>query len=103
MGYDVTNKRSFEEIKSFWHNKIKENAKTNLIYLLGNKIDLKDNIEVNENEVKEFTDINKIKYFSISVKNDINIQNLIDDIKINIENINNNVNNGINGIIYGNP
>ena len=28
MGYDVTNKQSFEEIKSFWYNKINENAKT---------------------------------------------------------------------------
>ena len=103
MGYDVTNKQSFEEIKSFWFNKIEEKTKANLIYLLGNKIDLKDNIEVNENEVKEFTELNKIKYFSISVKDDINIQNVIDDIKINIENINNNINNGINEIIYGNP
>ena len=25
MGYDVTNKQSFEEIKSFWYNKINEN------------------------------------------------------------------------------
>ena len=41
--------------------------------MLGNKIDLKDKIEVNENEVKEFTNTNKIKYFSISVKNDINV------------------------------
>jgi len=93
MGYDIINKQSFEEIKSFWYNKIKEKNKTNLIYLLGNKIDLKDNIEINENEVKEFTDTNKIKYFSISVKNNINIQNLIDDIKINIEKINNGINN----------
>ena len=103
MGYDVTNKQSFEEIKSFWYNKIKEKTKTNLIYLLGNKIDLKDNIDINENEIKEFTDTNKIKHFSISVKDDINIQNLIDDIKLNTENINNNINNGINEIIYGNP
>ena len=93
MGYDITNKQSFEEIKSFWYYKIKEKNKTNLIYLLGNKIDLKDDIEINENEVKEFSDTNKIKYFSISVKNDINIQNLIDDIKINIEKINNEINN----------
>ena len=103
MGYDVTNKQSFEQIKSFWYNKIKEKTKTNLIYLLGNKIDLKDNIDINENEIKEFTDTNKIKHFSISVKDDINIQNLIDDIKLNTENINNNINNGINEIIYGNP
>ena len=86
MGYDVTNKKSFEEIKSFLYNKIKEKNKTNLFYLLGNKIDLKDNIEVNENEVKEFTELNKIKYFPISVKENINIQNLINDIKLNIEN-----------------
>ena len=34
MGYDVTNKKSFEEIKSFLYNKIKEKNKTNLFYLL---------------------------------------------------------------------
>ena len=66
MGYDVTNKQSFEQIKSFWYNKIKEKTKTNLIYLLGNKIDLKDSIDINENEIKEFTDANKIKHFLIS-------------------------------------
>ena len=68
MGYDITNKQSFEEIKSFWYNKIKEKNKTNLIYLIGNKIDLKDNIEINENEVKEFSDINRIAFFNICKK-----------------------------------
>ena len=28
MGYDMTNKQSFEEIKSFWFNKIKEKKET---------------------------------------------------------------------------
>ena len=98
MGYDVTNKQSLEEIKTLWNKEIKENSKTNLIYLLGNKIDLKDNIEVSENEVKEFPDNNTIKHFQISVKNDINIQNFIDDLKINIEKIDNN-----SQIFYGNP
>ena len=92
MGYDITNKQSFEEIKYYWFNKIKEKKKTNLIYLLGNKIDLKDNIEVNKNEVYKFTNTNKIKHFPLSVKNDINIQNLINNIKIKIENINNGIN-----------
>ena len=103
MGYDATNKESFEEIKTFWYNKIKENTKINLIYLLGNKIDLKNNIIVKSKDAKKFSDKYKIKYFSISVKNDINIQKFIEDIKINIENIDNKVNNGINEIIYGNP
>ena len=103
MGIDLTNKQSFEEIITYWYKEIKKKYKTKLIYLLGNKLDLKNKIEVKEDYVKKFSDKNKIKYFSISVKNDINIQNLIDDIKINIEKINNNINNGINEIIYGNP
>ena len=98
MGYDVTNKQSLQEIKSYWNKEIKENTKTNLIYLIGNKIDLKDNIEVLENEVKEFADNNNIKHFQISVKNNINIQNFIDDLTINIEKIDNN-----SQIFYGNP
>ena len=103
MGYDATNKQSFEEIKTFWFNKIKENTKTNLIYLLGNKIDLENNIIVASKDAKNFSDKHKIKYFSISVKNDMNIQKFIEDIKINIENIDSKINNGINEIIYGNP
>ena len=103
MGIDLTNKQSFEEIDSYWYKRIKKKAKTKLIYLLGNKIDLKDKIEVKEKYVKKFADKNKIKYFSIYVKNDINIQNVIDDIKMNLEKINNDINNGINEIIYGNP
>ena len=103
MGNDLTNKQSFEEIITYWYKEIKKKSKTKLIYLLGNKLDLKNKIEVKEDYVKKFSDKNKIKYFSISVKNDINIQNLIDDIKINIQKINININNGINEIIYGNP
>ena len=74
IGYDVTNKQSFEEIKTYWYKEIKEKTQTNLIYLLGNKIDLKYNIQIKEKDVKKFASKNGIKYYSISVKNDINIQ-----------------------------
>ena len=87
MGYDVTNKQSFEEIKSFWYDKIKENTQTNSIYLLGNKIDLQKNIKVDLNDVNNFSVSHKIKHFSISVKNGKNIQNFIDDLQFNISNI----------------
>ena len=90
----MTNKQSYEEIK----NKINIRGYNDMIYLLGNKIDLKNKIEVDENEVKEFAEKNNIKYFQISVKNDINIQNFIDDLKINIEKIDDN-----SPILYGNP
>ena len=98
MGYDVTNKKSFEEIQEYYNKKIKEQNTINLIYLLGNKSDLNQNIEVKEEEGKEFADKNGIKYFQISVKNNENINNFINDLKINIENLDDN-----SLKFYGNP
>ena len=40
LGYDITNEQSFEKIKNAYFEK-KKYIKTNLIYLLGNKNDLK--------------------------------------------------------------
>ena len=87
MGYDLTNKKSFEEIKEYYNNTIKDKFKIDLIYLLGNKIDLKNKIEVAIKEAKEFADKNNIKHFQLSVKNNKNIENFIKDLKINIEKI----------------
>ena len=102
MGYDATKKESFDEIELYWYNKIKEKSKTNLIYLLGNKIDLK--FEIVENKGKSFSDLNNLKFFAISVKNGSNIQNFINDLKYNLENnVKNDINNGINEIFYGTP
>jgi small GTP-binding protein len=102
LGYDVTNKQSFDEIELYWFNQIKEKSKTNLIYLLGNKIDLK--FEIVENKGKSFSDFNNLKFFAISVKHGSNIQNFINDLKYNLENnVKNDINNGINEIFYGTP
>ena len=106
MGYDATNKESFGEIKNYWYNQVKELSKTNLIYLLENKIDLLKG-SVTNNDGKQFADLNKIKFFSLSVKKDININNFIDDLRLNllnnVQSDMNNINNGIKEIIYGNP
>ena len=106
MGYNCTNKKSFQEIIDYWYNQIKEFVNNDYIYLLGNKYDLHNNIVVKEKEGKLFADINKINFFSISVKDNINIDNFINDLRMKIENnIENDkhINNGINEIIYGNP
>ena len=89
MGYDVTNKQSFEEIKTIFNEKIKDKISTNLIYLLANKIDLQNQIVVPQYEGKEFSDKNNFKFFPISVQNEENIQNFFDDLKINLEKIDN--------------
>ena len=67
MGYDATNRESFEEMKNYWYSKCFGNC-IKLIYLLGNKIDLESKIEVKENEAKNFAESNKIKFYPISVK-----------------------------------
>ena len=72
---------------------------------MGNKIDFKNKILVNEKEGKEFAEKNNIKFYSMSVKDNINIQNFFNDLKSCLSNntINNNINNNIKDIIYGNP
>ena len=58
--YDITKKESFDDIKTFWYNNIKENAeKYKVIGIVGNKYDLfdKEGIEIiDDNVVKEFVD-----------------------------------------------
>ena len=57
-----------------------------------------------EKEGKIFANNNKIKFYSISVKKNINIKGFLNDLKSCLENdTNNNINNGIKEIFYGNP
>ena len=67
MGYDATNKESFEEIKKYWYKQLKELSKTNLIYLLENKIDLLTESLIN-NDGEQFTNLNNIKFFRCLLK-----------------------------------
>ena len=53
--YDITQKGSFESIKSYWYEQIKENGeKTIVLGIVGNKSDLYEQEEVSENEAREF-------------------------------------------------
>ena len=58
LGYDITNEQSFEKIKDFYYEK-KKDIKTNLIYFLGNKIDLKNEIKISE-QIQKILPILKI-------------------------------------------
>ena len=55
--YDITNVKSFQDIKDFWYNSVVENSTENIIFhVVGNKIDLIEKEKVNRYEVKEFCD-----------------------------------------------
>ena len=53
--YDITRRESFDEIKTYWYNQMKENAPKNIIIgIAGNKCDLFEDEKVPENEAKQF-------------------------------------------------
>ena len=78
--FDITNKESFREISN-WINDIKDNnfvkENNNIIYIIGNKIDLEEKRKVNKEEVEEYVKSLGLKYFEISCKINLNIQEVM--------------------------
>jgi small GTP-binding protein len=75
--YDITKKESFINLKQYWTQQLKEYASKNIIVgIAGNKCDLYDKEQVNDEEVKEYA--NKVgAYFILtSAKNNIGIKDL---------------------------
>jgi small GTP-binding protein len=55
--YDITNKESFERIKTIWYPELKEHGeKTKILALVGNKIDKYLDEQVNEDDVKKYAE-----------------------------------------------
>ena len=84
--YDITNINSFEDIKNYWYNDVKEHGeKYKVIGIVGNKFDLYDQDginEIDEKVVQEFmNNINNDKNsrflnMKVSAKTGVNIKNL---------------------------
>ena len=81
LGYDVTNINSFKNIQDFWYKFSKDNSGTNLIYLIGNKIDLINERKVEKDIARSFAEKNNIKYFEISCATSEGVQEFFDDLK----------------------
>ena len=80
LGYDVTRKGSFDNMKTFWYDFVLEFSNTNLLYLLGNKIDLKNERKVSRIEAKNYCKEKNIRYFEISCLASIGIKEFLDDL-----------------------
>ena len=73
--YEISNKKSFENISS-WIEECKNTApKSILMVLVGNKCDL-DNREVTEEEGREFAEKNGMLFFETSAKTGKNVEEL---------------------------
>ena len=82
LGYDITDKISFQSIKKEYFDKILDSLDVNqikspLIYLVANKIDLQDRIQVPDEEAMSFVNEKKIPYFKVSAKSGEGVDYLI--------------------------
>ena len=75
--YDITNIKSFNNIREFWYNELKENAETNIIFnVVGNKVDLFENEQVDPKEAKEFAKSINAGFYLTSAKSNSGIEKL---------------------------
>ena len=100
--FDVCNRDTFDKIKD-WINEIKIHSNKSInndddknkliVYLLGNKIDMER--DVNKKEGEKMANELKIKYFEISCKTNININEVINRLIIECYNNSSNESNSI--------
>ena len=77
--YDITNRKSFDELKDVWYPSLKEfGEKYSVLGVVGNKCDLYENEEVKENEAREYSQQIGATYMLVSAKSGDNINLLFD-------------------------
>ena len=85
LGYDITRRESFENIKSYWYPTSKEISGASLFYLIGNKSDLYEQEAVSELEAKEYAKNNNMRFFLISCLNNTGINKFVEDLAEELE------------------
>ena len=79
--YDVTNKKSFTEMKDFWYEQIKQLGDKDIILAIAaNKSDLYEEKQLENEKGEEFAKEIGAIFYSISAKNGLNIKTLFDKI-----------------------
>jgi small GTP-binding protein len=74
--YDITRKSTFDSLTN-WLKFIYEIENTNIV-IIGNKLDLKNQRAVSEEEGKKFCEENKLlSFFEVSAKEDINVKEML--------------------------
>ena len=77
--YDITNKESFEEIKTVWYPNVKEfGEKYSVLAVVGNKWDLYWKEEVKEDEVRAYAQEIGATFMLVSAKDGDNVDILFD-------------------------
>ena len=78
--YDIRRKQSFEAIKDYWHEQLKEFGEENMVFgVAGNKCDLFQEEEVSEEEGKKFAKSIGAIFHLTSCKESIGIDDLFEE------------------------
>ena len=79
--YDITNERSFEQLKSYWYQEVKQKGEKNVVFAVaGNKCDLFSEEKINEKQGREFaTEIGAV-FFQTSPLSNINVNELFREV-----------------------
>ena len=79
--YDITNESSFKELEKYWYPFIRDNlGKEIILGIAGNKSDLYENEEVNEEEAREFSNSIDAIFNLTTAKNNEAINNLFKEL-----------------------
>ena len=73
LTFDLTKRSSFNSLES-WLNDIKDNSNEVPVVIFGNKCDLFENYEVENEEAKKFAKEHNLQYFETSAKQNVNVQ-----------------------------
>lgn len=79
--YDITQRKTFIELKEFWIKELHSNAPQSvIIFIIANKNDLFESEEVTEEEGRKFAEEQKAFFSVVSAKNSFGINELFDTI-----------------------
>ena len=77
--YDSTKKITFEKVEE-WVQNFRDTRENEPLLLIGNKIDLKSKIKVDEKEAREFAEKNKMTFLLTSAKTGDNVEKAFKDL-----------------------
>ena len=79
--YDITSKKSFEELKNYWVNQVLDNSlKKTLLYIIANKSDLINLEQVDEGEARNYAETINALFFVVSAKDSTSINEMFKEI-----------------------
>ena len=75
--YDITKRKTFDNLKSYWYEQLKENSGKNIVVgIAGNKCDLYEEEEVSEDEARQFAESVGAVFELTSAQNNTGINEL---------------------------